>query len=185
MDERLSPRERRQVANSFRLMPDRLRERIMARNYKRFFVAFYEAFDAVEPDRYDAKTGAVVGGGGPDHRIRMEAVKLYAEIAGLKGTESRIIFQLNTTLGVKNESELREMVELGKRFAASRNGDGQSPEALWPRVAQLAEMIAPRMSEAEVRSHAERLLALCGSGSAAEVIEGANGNADETNINGV
>ena len=46
----------------------------------------------------------------------VQAVRLYCELAGAVGAQNTFILQLNQTLGIRDEAELRSLVESGRRL---------------------------------------------------------------------
>ena len=169
-----SQTNRRMIAQRLRFNVANAREFVVSGNYDAFKREFAAAFDAVEPERFDAKTGQVVGGGGPDYHTRMEAVKLYAQVAGFVGTQSTFLLQLNASLGVKNEEELRQFVEAGRKFLDSEQDASLTAEQYGQIALDMLIRVAPK-APALIDSAIERLTAIRGSTTAQDA-PSANGD---------
>lgn len=138
------------MANAMRFAPDKLRDAVVGKNWSKFVERFAEAFDACTPE------------GDPDHRARGQAQALYAQISGMVGPQSQIIVQLNASLGVRDEAELRELVDAGRRYREAESNATITAQDLWPKAAQALLLCAPRMARSEVESLAQRLMAMIG-----------------------
>lgn len=126
----LNSRERNQVANAMRFMPDKAKDAILGRNAAKFDERFSEAFDATDE------------AGGPDWRTRMDALKLYAAIAGYSGAQSTIVLALFGKLGVRNEDELLERWEAGARLLEAE-GSEPDPARLCALALDTLKALAP------------------------------------------
>ena len=101
MEALLSQRDVRRAANAIRWSPDAGKNKLLGSNWGQFAATFAALLKS------------------EDERVALGACNLYAAIAGMTGTTSRIIIELNQKLGVRNEDELRELVDMGR--TARRN----------------------------------------------------------------
>lgn len=74
-------------------------------------------------------------------RPNVQAVRLYCELAEAVGPAQSIIVSLNATLGVKDQDELRNLVESGKRMAQLRDSLESDPAAFLEEGLALVESV--------------------------------------------
>ena len=108
----LNKREQRQLQNAMRYAPEKIKGELVGRNHGKFQERFAESFDA---EKGCAKCGTLA----VDYSVRLEACKTYGAFAGMLGSQSQIILNLNASLGVRDEAELRELVESGRALKRS------------------------------------------------------------------
>jgi hypothetical protein len=176
MPEALSKSDANKMAWRMRSMPEAMREKLARVGYRGFFATMAGAFDAVEPERYDAKTGEVIGGGGPDWRARLIAAGLYAKCTGLDASASVVMVNFFAKYGAKGEDELAQWVELGKRFEESRANAAIGPRELAPVAAEAYRKCLPALDPKDVESFARGLLAAIGCTDMAQEAPEVNGN---------
>ena len=157
-----SQTNRRMIAQRLRFNVANAREFVVSGNYDAFKREFAAAFDATDED------------GQPDYHTRMEAVKLYAQVAGFVGTQSTFLLQLNASLGVKNEEELRQFVEAGRKFLDSEQDASLTAEQYGQIALDMLIRVAPK-APALIDSAIERLTAIRGSTTAQDA-PSANGD---------
>jgi hypothetical protein len=159
----MTKHDQRSLANTMRGEPEILRK-LLTRDNDRAFVQ--RMSDGIRSPRVD---------------IALGYLKLYAEIKGIIGTRSALVLQINATLGVRNEDELRELVAAGRRLK-DRTDTTKTPLEYGRDAIQLLALCARKepglLVEVEAMLHALR------GASSAEVIEGSTNGDGSPHVNG-
>jgi hypothetical protein len=131
----LTRHELRSASHALQWSPERLRRKVLGRGAHQFI----ENFDLGLRANHILKDGS--DSGIPDLGIRGWWSDLYARIAGMSGPASVLVLQLNASLGVKDETELRELVEDGRKFRDSSRDATLSPRQYGDMALDMVEKV--------------------------------------------
>lgn len=119
------------TADAMRWLPDALKGRIVTGNATQVLKNFKLGMNADLRDRNGNVAIEVTATGEtqpiPDLAERRAWTELVARIAGMAGTQSQALVVLLGELGVRDQSELRDVVEAGKRFRSEAENASLSP----------------------------------------------------------
>ena len=68
------------------------------------------------------------------------AIRCWLEAAGAVGAMQQVIVNMHTSLGVRDESELRELVDSGRKLQALQRDADASLESYWSDATQLIRL---------------------------------------------
>lgn len=124
--------------------------RVMVDRYAPFAIK-----QAIAEQNYDAalrELSSAIDTGAP------WAIRCWLECVGAVGSTQQVIINLNAQLGVRDESELRELVEAGRKVRESHNDVSKAASDLIDDGLALAELAARKVPlTVEQGSRADRL----------------------------
>ena len=165
MGKGLTRHEMNRTSHMMQWLPDRLKSRIVGGNWRQLIANFKLGMSANLLTRQGHDSGL------PDLAERRAWSELVLRTAGMVGPQSTIMVALLGEIGVKDNDELRELVESGRRMRQLRDDASISHEAMRDNALELLRDL--------IRLHPEwrdGVLEMLGAVSHATVLESENGS---------